>query len=51
MKELEVPTIKYDFSSLVIFANGHKSSFRKVEQIKVGKANDGYSFSMLGSSE
>ncbi len=51
MKQLEGTILKYEFCSCVTFANGHKSSFRKVEQIKVGKANDGYSFTMLGSSE
>lgn len=51
MLRLEDGLIKYEFNSCVTFANGHKSSFRKVEHIQVVKSDDGYSFTMLGPSD
>ena len=39
----------YEFDSTVTFANGKKTTFRKVEHVTAKKVDDSYVFSMQGS--
>ncbi|MBO4531341.1 MAG: hypothetical protein IK017_11885 [Paludibacteraceae bacterium] len=40
----------YEFNTCITFANGQKSSFRKLEHIQAEEGKDGYAFTMKGSS-
>ena len=41
----------YEFDSTVTFANGKKTTFRKVEHVTAKKVDESYVFTMQGSSE
>ena len=51
MYDFERIEASYEFSSCVTYTDCHKSTFRKIEHVKVGCTDDARIFTMQGSSE
>ena len=51
MNQLDGSSLKYEFTSLVTFANGKCSEFKKKEALQINKKGRGYLFTFLGSSD
>lgn len=51
MSQQDGTPINYEFTSLVTFANGKRSEFKKKESLRVEEKRDGYVFTFLGSTE